>query len=384
MPKDTPSKRPRRSRGEGAIYETTDGRVRGSILLPTPDGKLRRKYVSGRTRAEVSRKFERLRDEAKGGYPDGTTVGDYLGGWIAGEGRVGIRAATHREYERHVKRYWKPAVGSIELTKLTPQHVSKAMVDLEAKGLSKTTVRSARITLRRALRDAQAVGIVNRNAAALARPPAVERPEMHAMTSDQVKRLVAATSDEPYGPLFALAIGSGLRLGELLGLSWDDIDIDARQLTVRRTLARTYSGGRGGYDFAEPKTKRSRRTVMLPALAIEALRRQKARQATAQLAAGTAWQDRRRLTFTDAVGRHVMPGHASKAFRAAADRLGIHVRFHDCRHTAASLMLAAGVPLPVISETLGHTSIVVTADVYAHLSPDLKREAADAMDRALG
>jgi integrase len=124
---------------------------------------------------------------------------------------------------------------------------------------------------------------------------------------------------------------------------------------------------------------------MLPALAVDALRRQRARQAATRLAAGSAWQDRRNLVFTDVVGRRVSPGQVSKAFRAAADSVGLTgVRFHDLRHTAATLMLTAGVPLKVVSETLGHVSIVVTADVYAHVTPDLKREAADAMDRALG
>ena len=117
---------------------------------------------------------------------------------------------------------------------------------------------------------------------------------------------------------------------------------------------------------------------------MEAVRRQKARQAAARLAVGSAWQDRRNLLFTDAVGRPVAPGQVSKAFRVAADRLGLtDVRFHDLRHTAATLMLRAGVPLKVVSEALGHVSIVVTADIYAHVTPDMQRDAADAMDRAL-
>ena len=123
---------------------------------------------------------------------------------------------------------------------------------------------------------------------------------------------------------------------------------------------------------------------MLPALAVEALRRQKGRQAAARLAAGTAWQDRAGLVFTDAVGRPLRPDAVSAAFRSTARRLALPVRLHDLRHTAASLLLAAGVPLKVVSETLGHSSIAITADVYAHVTPDLRREAAEAMDRALG
>jgi integrase len=380
MPEST-ARRPRRSRGEGAIYPTADGRLRGSIVLPHPDGtRSVRRYVSGRTRADVVRRLDDLRREGAAGFATGLTAGDYLARWIVSV-RPRLRAATHREYSRHVRAYWTPAIGRVALTRLTPAHVERAMAELVERGLSAVTVRSARTTLRRALHDAQRDGLVTRNVAGLARPPRLEHREMRALTSAEVGRVTAATTDDPFGPLFAVAIGTGLRLGETLGLAWTDVDLEARSLTVRRSLARAYAGG---YELAETKTSRSRRTVMLPAIAIEALRRQKARQAAARLAVGTAWQDRAGLAFTDAVGRPLQPRAVSKAFRLVADRLGLEgIRLHDLRHTAASLMLAAGVPLKVVSEALGHSSIGITADVYAHVTPDLRREAADAMDRAL-
>lgn len=380
MAKATTRPRPRRSRGEGAIYETSDGRVRGSILLPHPDGdRSVRRYVSGRNRADVVRKLDDLREQAKAGFPTGTTTGAFLAGWVTDVHQY-VRPATHREYARHVAHYWTPELGSVELTALTPAHVERAMARLE-KRVSKMTVRHARATLRRALHDAQRQGLVTRNVASLSRVPKVERREMHALTRDEASRLVEATTDDPYGPLFAVAVGTGLRLGELLGLRWSDIDLDARSLTVRRALSRAEGGG---FAFGDPKTARSRRTVMLPAVAVDGLRRQRVRQAEAKLAAGTAWQDRDGLVFTDDVGRWIHPNGVSHAWRATADRLGFTVRLHDLRHTAATLMLAAGVPLKVVSETLGHSSIAITADVYAHVTPDLRREAADAMDRALG
>jgi len=380
MPKSTAPKPSRRSRGEGAIYATPDGRLRGALSLPHPDGtRSVRRYVSGRTRAEVVRKLGELRKASADGFLTGETTGAYLARWIVTV-RPRLRAATHQEYARHVANYWTPLLGSVELARLTPTHVDRAMAALLDKGLSPQTVRHARSTLRRALHDAQRDDLVNRNVAGLARPPALASREMRSLSAAEVARLVSATADHPYGPLFAFAVGSGLRLGEMLGLAWSDIDMDGRSLTVRRALARAYSGG---YELAQPKTRGSRRTVMLPSLAVEALRRQKARQAAMRLAAGTDWQDTRGLVFTDAIGRTVAPHTPSGAFRAVADRLGLPVRLHDCRHTAASLMLAAGVPLKAVSEALGHSSIAITADVYQHTTPDLMRSAADALDRAL-
>ena len=369
----------RRTKGEGAIYQTKDGRLRGSILLPHPDGNRSvRRYVSGSSRAEIVRRFADLKREAEAGYPTGQTTGDYLARWVVAV-KARLRPSTHREYARHVADYCQPLAG-IPLTRLTPAHVERTMAALRERGLSAQTIRHARSTLRRALHDAQRDGLVNRNVAALARPPRADRREMRALTAAEVGRLLASTADAPYGPLFAVAVGSGMRAGELCGLRWSDVDLPARSLVVRRSMARADGGG---YELAEPKTARSRRTVMLPAVAVEGLRRQKARQAADKLAAGTDWQDRDGLTFTDALGRPVRPDALSAAFRATADRLGLPVRLHDLRHTAASLMLGAGVPLKVVSETLGHSSIAITADVYAHVTPELRREAADAIDRAL-
>lgn len=382
MSKDTATNRPRRSKGEGSITELPDGRYRGAIWLPRVDGTLVRKYVRGRTRAEVSRKFTDLRSAADDGLPDGTTTGEYLAAWVAALPGRNLRPTTRGQYARHIAQYWTPSIGKVELVKLTPLHVEQGMAALTTRGLSATTVRSARVTLRAALADAQRDGKVRRNVAALVKPPEADRPEMRALTAEETGRLLDATRDDPFGPLFALAVSSGLRLGELVALRWTDIDTEARRLTVNQAA---FQRDDRTYDFGKPKTKRSRRTVMLSAIAVDALRRQKARQAAARLAAGTAWQDRRNLVFTDVIGRHITPDHVSKAFRVAADRLGFQgVRLHDLRHTFATLALRNGVPLKVVSEALGHVSITVTADVYAHVSADQRREVADAMDRALG
>ncbi len=366
----------RRSNGEGSVYRTAEGRWRAALVIDHPDGERTvRRVVSGRSRAEVVRKLDALKREASAGF----ATGEYLARWIEAV-RPRLRPATHREYARHVRSYFPPIAG-VPLTALTRAHVERLLAGMLARGLSPMTAAHTRATLRRALHDAQRDGLVGRNVASLARPPRVTRREMHALTAAEVRGLVERTREDALGPLWALAVGSGLRLGELLGLRWQDVDLEAGQLVVRRAMARAADDG---WTLAEPKTARSRRTVMLPAIAREALLRRREDQAAEREAAGTAWQDVDGLLFTDAAGRPMRPPDVSDEWRRTRRRVGLTVRLHDLRHTAATLMLGAGVPLKVVSDALGHSTIAITADTYAHVTPELRREAADAMDRALG
>lgn len=386
--------KPRRSAGEGAVYDTADGRLRGSLLVEFPDGRTKRLYVSGRTRAEVVRKLDAKRKEGASGALTGETLEAYLTRWLQVH-ETRIRPSTRAEYGRIVRQYWLGVGFAADLrkrpmTRLQPMDVEQRMTELLARKLSPTTVRYARGVLRRALNDGMREGLLNRNVAALARPPRVAAREMRALSPAEASRLLSGTADDPMGPLYGVALGTGCRLGELLGLAWSDLAADGSALTVRRALAESgrIADDKGhlhtAWSLAEPKTRRSRRTIMVPTFAREALRHQKAAQAAQRLAAGTAWQDQADLMFTDALGNPMRPDAVSRTFHETATRLGLQpIRFHDLRHSAASLMLAQGVPLKTVSEALGHASIAITADVYAHVTPDLRREAADALDRAL-
>ncbi len=376
----------RRANGEGSIYPYRGG-WRGAVTWTDPDGTRHRKVVSAKLKDDVRRRVSAIVADLDRGLtpPARTMVAEFLVSWLDAS-RQRIRPSTWRGYETNVRVYLTPALGRVELGRLTPADVEKMTADLIASGRAPRTAAMARTILRRALADAQRDGSVHRNVAALARPPHVPGRSLTVgrdyLDSGQLRRLVTAAGLHPLGPLVTVAASTGLRQGELLGLAWNDLDTDAGTLTVRRSLARAHGGG---WTLAEPKTSRSRRTIDLPTAARSALTRQRELQDAARAAAGTAWQDSDGLVFTDAVGRSLRGSDVNHAFHRLLNAAGLpSVPFHGLRHSAATAMLAAGVSLKTVSDHLGHSTIVVTADRYAGVTPTLRREARDAMDRALG
>lgn len=373
-----PSYPRRRAYGSGSVYRTASGRWRGAIVLVDPStGKRSRRTVSGPTAAATRSKLDELRAI---GTPSTTMrTADWLAAWLPTT-RLRIVASTYRGYTA-VARSIAALIGEIPLGNLTPSDVERMTASIVGSGRTARTAGMARKVLRLALRQAVRDGLITRNVAAEARPPRVEPFQARTLTAAEARTLIASSADDDHGPLWAVLVSTGLRQGEALGLSWPDVDLAAGTLTVRRSLVR---GDDGQPTLGSPKSDRSRRTIALPAAARDALTRQRSRQDAQRAALGSAWQGVEDLVFTDAVGRPLTGRRITPALRVALGNAGLPaVRCHDLRHTAATLQLAAGVPLAVISRTLGHSTISVTADIYAAVTPDLRREAADAMDRAL-
>jgi integrase len=371
-----PSYPRRRSYGSGSVYRAADGRWRGATTVTDPaTGARVRRVVSGATAVDTRQKLERLRSVA---VPSTTMrTADWLAAWLPTT-RLRIAPATFRSYSAGARAI-SALIGQVPLGSLTPTDVERMTAAMIAAGNAPGTAGNNRKILRVALRQAIRDGLVVRNVAAEARPPRTTPYQSRTLTATEARLLIETTRDDDLGPLWAVLISTGLRQGEALGLAWRDVTADT--LTVRQALAR---GWDGRPTLGPPKSDRSRRTIALPTVARDALERQRTRQEATRAEVGTAWQDRAGLIFLDAAGRPLEGRLVTPALHVALARAGLPViRCHDLRHTAATLQLAAGVPLAVISRTLGHSSIAVTANVYAAVTPDLRREAADAMDRAL-
>jgi integrase len=248
-------------------------------------------------------------------------------------------------------------------------------------GLAPKSVKHVHTTLHRALGQAVRWGLVPRNVAAAVDPPRVRTPEMRPLSPTQARTLLAAAEGNRLTALYVLAVTTGMRQGELLGLGWEDVDLDAGTVRVRRTLTLA----RGGPRLTEPKTRRSRRQIRLTASAVDALDRNRERQEAEGAAKGDGWNDQG-LVFRTRRGTPIRRDNLhSKSWKPLLRRAGLpDVRFHDLRHTCATLLLTKGVHPKIVSEMLGHSSIAITLDTYSHVIPGLGEAAALAMENALG
>ena len=373
----------KRASGEGAIRQRPTGLWEARVTVGWEQGKRIRRSVYGKTQREVVEKLVPILAQVQRGEapPSGTrTVGAFLEEWMEGL-ELRVRPSTAKRYRDLLRIYAIPALGRIKLPRLTPQQVEALLTRMRRAGLAPRTAWHLRAVLRSALTDAVRAGEVTRNAAALAHPPKVEPFQVEPMTPIRARALLDTITGTDLEAPVSLALWTGLRQGELLGLRWSDVDLAARRLSVTTSLQR-----RGREYFLEPtKTAKSRRTIGLPDPAVEALTTHRQRQLQQRLLLGPAWAAQfGSLVFTDALGRPLDGRALTVRFQALVDRTGLGpIRFHDLRHAAATLMLASGTDLKVVSEVLGHSAIATTANVYAGVLDELKTDAADRLAQLL-
>ena len=310
------------------------------------------------------------------------TVGELLDRWLDEAVALTVRPGTLASYRYVVRVHLRPALGDVPLASLTAQHVQGFLNAKAASGLAPRTVGYLRGVLRQALGFAERMDLVGRNVARLARPPRVPRRQVSPLTIEQARTFRAAVAGDRLEALYLVAVGCGLRQGEILGLRWDDVDLERRTLSVRFALARVD----GELRLVEPKSATSRRTVPMPAFVADALAAHRVRQATEALPRRPAPPDPfADLVFTTTLGTPLDGISVTRRFQRVLKGAGLpRQRFHDLRHAAASYMLAAGVPARVVMETLGHSEISLTLNTYSHVLPGLGRDAADRMDALLG
>jgi integrase len=391
--------RGRRAHGEGSIFRrSSDGRWCAQLDLGMVNGKRRTVRRYAKTEQEALAKLRELHSEYAGQRLDldrtRLRVGEYLEYWLTELLPGTVKPSTQASYADLTRRHLIPALGHIQLAKLSKDDVRRFLRDkanghrIHAKTfgngvvarrtgapLSGRTVHYLHAILRRALEDARREDLIARNVAREVKPVRYERKEFQPLTPAEARKLLAAAEGDRLYPLYVLALLLGLRRGELLGLRWSAIDLDAGTLRVKDSLQRVG----GELRFTGTKTHRSRRTIPLPKVCVDVLKQHRQRQA-AQRAEAEEWADPD-LVFTTARGTPLEPQNVYRHFKALCAAAGVRaVRFHDLRHSCASLLFELGVPLRVIMEILGHTQITTTSEIYTHILPTQYREVAVALD----
>jgi len=342
-------------------------------------GKRRQKRITAPTKREVEAKTaEFIASVEKGGFtdPGSLTVSEYLEQWLRAV-ESNVRPATYRRYSDLMHKRVVPAVGNVRLGKLTPLHVQSLYTHLLEAGLSPTTVHLLHNIFHRSLKQAVRWGLLTRNVTESVDVPQPMNPAGKTWNADQVAAVLHAAEKDTLAALWRLALLCGLRRGELLGLQWRDVDLDRATLAIQRTLSR---GNGGTWELGLPKTAHGRRSIALPASCVESLRRHRVNQLEHRLRLGALWQEHD-FVFTNQTGGPLAVNVLSQHFRKliVAARVPV-IRFHDMRHSCATLLLEGGVHPRVVQERLGHSDVSITLNRYSHVSPQMQRQAADALD----
>lgn len=398
--------RKRRGRGEGSVYQRADGLWIASISLGYDvDGKRQRLVVAGTTKKEAMDALEEKKAQARvGSLPDagGLTVGQLLDRWLE-TSKARTEVSTFDMRQSIVKNHLRPRLGALKLAKVTALHIESLYADMGRDGVGATTVRNSAAVLGAAFSHACSLKLIPYSPVASIKKPKASRRDMLFLTADQVKILVAAAKGRPFYPLIVTALATGCRQGELLALTWDDLDLVKGTLTVRRSLGQTDSGVR----IKEPKTPSSRRTIALPELAVEVLTAHKAAALKAGLLDAPVFcsKDGKFLLKANVLRAlrciitraNTPPGKIDKGGRRKAGQerskdepvellklIPAKLRFHDLRHTMASILLSQGQSVRAVSQRLGHSNAALTLRVYAHCMPSDDPQLAVALNKMLG
>jgi integrase len=311
--------------------------------------------------------------------PSRLTVGGFLERWLEETVKLRVRPLTYSGYAINVRRHIIPALGDIRLDRLSSEQVQTFLNRKVEEGLSSKTVTYIRQVLRTSLEQGLRWNLISRNVVTLVPAPRKERKAIHPLQPHEIGKFLDAVAGRRLEALYVTTLALGLRRGEVLGLQWEDIDFRAGRLQVQRQLQRF--GGR--LQLVEPKTDRARRVLDLPESVVKALMEHQTRQVIERLTAGTRWEEHD-LVFPTTVGTPLDSRSLLRDFRQVI-RTGKlpAIRFHDLRHSCATMLLVQGVPARVVMEILGHSEIGLTMNTYSHVIPGLRKDAAARMEDLL-
>jgi integrase len=364
----------RRSKGEGSIHKRKDGRWHGRYIA---NGK--RKYVYGNTRKEVAQKLTAAISEVNNGLfceDKGITVKQHIGNWLT-TSKSSVRPKTWERYEQICRIHIVPEIGHLKLKSVTPMMVQD-LYRRKLEILSPRTVVYVHVTLHKSLSQALKWNLIPKNVTELVDRPRIIKEEIKPLGADEVERLFETVADHPLEALYILAVTTGLRKGEILGLRWTDVDLDSKTLQVRRSL----SFMKGGSVFVPPKTAKGKRNIGLSRISIEALQKHRLLQAEQK----ELWSEDHDLVFPNTMGQ---PRQSNSVVNTSFERIKRkgnlpNIRFHDLRHTCATLLLSKGVHPKIVQELLGHSSISITLDTYSHVLPNMQEKVVEAMEEIFG
>lgn len=370
--------------GSGTVGKLKDGRWQARYVVKDANGQPVRRALYGRTRADAEAKLVAvLRDRNLGLISArrgrGPTLGEYAERWLPIHS-MGLRPLTATRLDRLIRRHVLPSLGPLPLGRLEIAQVNDLLAAKLRAGFAPGTVRNIRAGLRTMLNSAVREGFVVRNAAALSDAPRMTQVDRVTLSPEQARTLVEAARTHRDGALWVLALSTGARQGELLALRWSDYEVDTGRIRIAHSLQRID----GKVVLAETKTNRSRRTVVLPGVAREALARQRAAQAVDRLRAGEGWRDDFGLVFTTVRGLPRDGSAILRGFKSECRALGLPpLSFHDLRHSAASLLALAGVQPRDVQSLLGHANVYLTLQTYTAVSPGSSAAIAGVMDAIL-
>jgi integrase len=384
--REKPGKPKGRGNGEGSIFErkgeNRQGKKNWVAEFTLPNGRKKTIYCGSYKEAQQAlRRALKEQEEGKLILDKDQSIKQYLEFWFENVHKTEIREATYITQRHLLVKHILPELGHYFLRQLSPDHIEAFYARKRQAKLSSGYIKNMHVLLHKAFAHALRQNKVSRNVFDLVTPVRSQASERDPLTIAQAHKLLAAAKGNPLEVILTLGLVTGMRRGEMFALRWQCIDFEQRTLRVLRTVCRF-----PGYGFveSEPKTARSKRTITLPLFLVEKLKQHRTRQLEARLKAGESWHEND-LVFPNAQGTFLDPAHFSKRFHKLLDKAGLpHIHFHDLRHSAATILIAMGVPAKVVQEILGHSNVSITLGLYGHVTPGMHEEAMNKMGELFG